>query len=99
MLNSDSANPGAAPVDRPPSYCLLIAKEEMKKDLKREPSKSSLPTYEEALEIEEKTPLNPIVWDEIHLSWSSVIITSNWQFTQSKTLLEEKIVIAERGES
>jgi len=64
MLNADSVVPGAAPVDRPPSYCLLIPKEElMKKENRKElPSrKCSLPTYEEAIEIEEKTPLHPDV--------------------------------------
>jgi hypothetical protein len=31
----------------------------MSKGLKKAASKSSLPTYEEAIEIEEKTPLHP----------------------------------------
>jgi hypothetical protein len=59
MLNSDAIAAGGS-VDRPPSYCLLIPKGELKKKEIRN-SKSSLPTYEEAIEIEDKTPLHPVV--------------------------------------
>ena len=56
MLHRDSVSNGG-PVDRPPSYCLLVPKEELKAKIR----KDSLPTYEEAIEIEEKTPLRPEV--------------------------------------